>query len=138
MNLEQALQAAKIADDARESVVHVSNNGTDTYHVLVATYQADDKWFVIQYETASIPTFGEVTGEGYFGDNYHQVAKEIGLQFDIDSLNFKLYPVPVFEIYEMDMAYILHCLFPDYVPEPFGILDWQRFKEHANKAIMSI
>jgi hypothetical protein len=112
MNLQEAMNLAQTTSVAKESILHIGKDVKDQYVLLIVTYNDDDKWFVIYYQSGSILPNGSIEQDTFCGDNEKQLSIDLNEFTDVNALKFHRYEIAPGHLIDHDMLHILNVLFP--------------------------
>jgi hypothetical protein len=112
MNLQEAINLAQTTSVNKESILHIGKDAKDQYVLLIVTYNDDDKWFVIYYQSGSILPNGSIEQDTFCGDNEKQLSIDLAEFTDVNALQFHKYPIAPGHLIDHEMKHILNALFP--------------------------
>jgi hypothetical protein len=112
MNLQEAIILAQTTSVTKKSILHIAKDAKDQYVLLIVTYNDDDKWFVIYYQSGSILPNGSIEQDTFCGDCAKQLSADLAEFTDIDALRFHKYSIAPGHLIDHDMLHILNALFP--------------------------
>jgi hypothetical protein len=116
MNLQEAINLATTSSYANESILHIGKDVKDQYVLFIVTYNDDDKWFVVYYQSGSILPNGSIEQDTFCGDNEKQLSIDLAEFTDVNALRFHRYPIAPGHLIDHDMLHILNALFPEIKP----------------------
>tara|TARA_R110002153_G_scaffold66235_1_gene177026 strand:+ start:228 stop:647 length:420 start_codon:yes stop_codon:yes gene_type:complete len=139
MNLQEALNLALKFNSDNESIVHIGKASKHKYELFIVTYNAEDNWFVVYYQSSSLLPYESSMEQGtFYGDNLEQLAADMSKAVDISTLTFHRYPVGLYQLYDYDMPHVFHTIFPGTIPDIESVTDSSHFQRLVDKLLATL
>jgi hypothetical protein len=139
MNLQEALNLALTSTSENESIIHVGKVAQHKYELFIVTYNDEEKWFVIYYQSTSLlPYDCTMEQDTYCGDNLEQLLADIHKDIDVTALKFHQYSVAPSQLFDYDMPYVFNTIFPDSIPEPELVTDSSHYQRLVDKHLATL
>lgn len=139
MNLQEAIKLAKTSDFENESILHIGKAAKDQYQLFIVTYNDEEKWFVIYYQSSSLlPYDCSMEQDTICGDSLEQLLSQMPKDTDAGALQFHQYPVTTSQLYDYDMPYVFNTIFPGSIPDPESVTDSRHFQRLVDKHLSTL